>query len=135
MLTALIPARRNMVSGTLSSGALGEDRQAAVAYLGKPASNGDALRLAVLRAVDRDFAILQGRHVGRMTGHDAGIALAARDDDHVDVVGHDEPVGGDELEMQIGHYFLPSISLSNACVAASNLSRQPVSQKPTTLPL
>jgi len=37
--------------------------------------------------------------------------------------------------MQIGHYSLPSIFASNAAVAASNLSRQPVLQKPTILPL
>jgi len=36
--------------------------------------------------------------------------------------------------MQIGHYCLPSILASNALVAASNLSRQPVLQNPTTLP-
>ena len=27
-------------------------------------------------------------------------------DDHVDVVGHHQPVGRDELEVQIGHYCL-----------------------------
>jgi len=36
--------------------------------------------------------------------------------------------------MQIGHYRLLSIAASNAFAAASNLSRQPVLQKPTTLP-
>ncbi len=41
-----------------------------------------------------------------MAGHDAGFALGAGDDDHVDVVGHHQPVGRDELEMQIGHYLL-----------------------------
>jgi hypothetical protein len=36
--------------------------------------------------------------------------------------------------MQIGHQFLPSIAASNALAAFSNLSRQPVLQKPTTWP-
>src|SRR5207245_7000751 len=57
-----------------------------------------------------------------------------RHDDHVDMVRHHQPVRRDELEMQIGHQSLPSIFASKDRVAASNLSRQPVLQKPTTLP-
>jgi len=34
--------------------------------------------------------------------------------------------------MQVGHQWLLSIFASNAWIAASNLSRQPVLQKPTT---
>jgi hypothetical protein len=36
--------------------------------------------------------------------------------------------------MQVSHQSFASIALSKARVAASNLSRQPVLQKPTTLP-
>ena len=68
-----------------------------------------------------------------MAGHHAEIALAAGDDDHVDVLAADQFVGRDEFEAEIGHgqSFL-SIAASNACAAASNLSRQPGLQKPTT---
>jgi hypothetical protein len=69
-----------------------------------------------------------------MAGHDPGFALRSGNDDHVNLFGHDEAVGGDELKVQIGHYSLLSIFASKARVAVSNLSRQPVLQKPTTLP-
>src|SRR5436305_1178155 len=126
-----------MVNVALSgrSGAFGEDGQTLVADLGEAAGDGDALGACALAAVDRDLAVAERRHVGRVAGHDARFALGAGDDDHVDVFGHDQPVRSDELEMQIGHYRVLSIFASNAWIAASNLSRQPVLQKPTTLPL
>ena len=40
---------------------------------------------------------------GRMAGHDAELAFDARDDDHVDLVGADQPLGGHQLEVKVGH--------------------------------
>src|SRR5205807_999897 len=98
------------------------------------ASDRNSLRLPARRAINGNLAILERRHIGRVSRHDAGMAVGARDDDHLDVVGHHQSVGRDELKMQIGHYSLLPIFASNARVAASDLSRHPVLQKPTTLP-
>src|SRR6185436_12620108 len=117
------------------TGALRKYRQSALADLCKAAGNRDFLWGRAGRTIDRDLSVAERRHVGRMAGHDAGFALGPGNNDHVDVVGHHQAVGGDQLEMQIGHQSLPSSFASNTRVAASNLSRQPVLQKPTTLPL
>src|SRR5262249_40044609 len=108
--------------------------EATIAHLGETARDGNALRLGIGRAIDGDIAVSQSGHVGCMAGHDAGLAFGARNHDHTNLVRHDQPVGSHKLEMQIGHYSLPSIFSSKARVAASNLSRHPVLQKPTTLP-
>src|SRR3954471_2616939 len=117
------------------AGALRKDSQALVADLGEAAGDRDPLRLRALAAVDGDGAVPERGHVGRVPGHDAGLALSAGDDDHVDIVGHHQPVRGHKLEMQIGHYSLLSILASKARVAALNLSRHPLLQKPMTSPL
>src|SRR5438270_12607998 len=125
-----------MVNAVLSgrAGALRQDSQTLVADFGEATGHRDALRLGALAAIDRDLAVPERCHVRRMPGHDAGLALGAWNDDHVDVVRHYEAIRRDEFEMQIGHYSLPSIFASKDRVAASNLLRQPVLQKPTTLP-
>src|SRR6185312_13813838 len=125
-----------MVNAVLSgrAGALGEDGKALVADLGEAAGHRNALRLAALASIDGDVAVLERRHIGRMPGHDTGFTLGPGDHDHVDVARRDQPVRSNKLEMQIGHHPLPLIFASNARVAASNLSRQPVLQNPTTLP-
>src|SRR2546430_812270 len=124
-----------MVNAALSRfSTLGEDGQALVAHLGKAAGDRDPFRLRAGGTIDGEHAILERGHIGRVAGDDAGFPVGAGDDDHVVVIGIYQPVGCDELEMQVGHYSLPSIAASNALVAASNLSRHPVLQKPTTLP-
>src|SRR3954451_18988406 len=110
MLTALTPAQSIMVTESLSSGSLRKDGEAAIADFCEAAGNRDALRLRAVAAVDGDLAVPQRRHVRRVASHDPRFAFRAGDDDHVDVVGHDLPVRRDEFEMQIGHYFLPSIA-------------------------
>src|SRR5258708_33496477 len=104
-----------MVNSALSgscghSSALGENGEALVTNLGEAAGDGDALRTCALAAIDRDLAVPQGRHIGRVADHDAGLTLGTWDVHHVDVVGHDQPVGRDELKMQAGHYCLLSIA-------------------------
>src|SRR6478672_356749 len=125
-----------MVNAALSAGfcALGEDDQALGAYLREPAGDLNALGLRALGPVNRDVAVLERRHVGRVTRHNARFTVGSRNDNHVDVVRRDQPVRSHKLKMQIGHYSLPSMRASNARVAASNLSRQPVLQKPTIFP-
>src|SRR6478672_11954029 len=123
------------LSGCFSSSAFGEHGQALVADLGKAAGDRDLLGLAGRGAIDRDLAVAQRRHVRRMARHDALFAFGTRNDDHVDVVGHYLAVRSHEFKMQVGHYCLPSIFASNVLAAASNLSRHPMLQKPTTLPL
>src|SRR5690242_21078792 len=110
------------LSVCLCAGALGKDSQALVANFGKAAGYRDTLRLAALVAVDRNLAVLERRHIRRVAGHDAGFPFGPRDDHHVDIVRHHQPVGSDELEMQIGHQWVLSNFASNAWVAASNLS-------------
>src|SRR6185312_13046189 len=115
--------------------ALSQDRQPLVADLGKASGHRDALGMRSCAPIYCDLTVLERRHIGRVASHDAGLPLGAGDDDHVDVVRHHQPVRSDELEMQVGHYYsLSSILASNVRAAASNLSRQPVLQKPTTLP-
>src|SRR5579864_4391434 len=124
-----------MVNAALSGArAFGKDGETLVADLREAAGDRDSFGLCALAAIDRDVSVPERRHVGRMVGHDAGFALGARDNDHVDLLGHHQPVGRNKLKVKVCHYCLLSIAWSKLRVAASNLSRQPVLQKPTTLP-
>src|SRR4051794_9590787 len=79
----------------LGAGALGKNGKALVANLGKAAGNGDSLGLGAAAPIDGDLGVPERRHVRRVAGHDSGIALCARHDDHVDVLFHDQPVRSD----------------------------------------
>jgi len=92
----------NHVSYTVRS----EYGQSGVADFGKAPVDQDPLGLSPLGTIDCDFPVFECRHVGRVSGEDSGITFGAGYHDHVDVGGHDQPVGCDKLEMEIGHLFL-----------------------------
>ncbi|PAV68128.1 hypothetical protein WR25_22446 [Diploscapter pachys] len=78
----------------------GEDGEALGVHFRKAALDRDGFGLAAFGAVDRERAVADGGHQGRMALQHAEVAFGAGHDDHVHVLGADELFGRDEFEVQ-----------------------------------